>query len=428
MMQRAYWKSDRLMKFQNKQLRNVVRYAYDNVPFYHRKFRELGLKPADIANSEDLARFPITTKKEIRENLHDMISREFKIQELKGISTSGSTGQPLFLKICEAEDELRKAKHLRANISCGQKIRDRWIVITSPHHFGVSTKLQRVIGVYVPTPVSVFYDVSTQALTIEKMNPDILDGYSSSILLLAKEVEREGLRTIKPRFTIGGAELIDDSSRRLVEKVFSVPFYDQYSCIEFNTISWQCPEKVGYHTDIDSLVVQFVDNDGEVVNEGSGEVVCTSLFNHAMPLIRYAIGDIGVQSNDECPCGRTLPLMKMIEGRKDSLLILSDGRILSPRTFTIAMSMFKYYAQFDQFRIVQKKIDSFQVRIKMKKNNVDEGVVERELIAYLRNVLCLSTDVASFDIEFVDDFSLDRSGKFKIVESSLPQSFFRGFS
>jgi len=420
MMKSAYWDYDRLTNHQNKKLRNIMRCAYDNVPFYHRKFRKSGIRPSDIKTTKDLKKLPIIRKNEVGKNLAKMISKKYDFHNLKVLSTSGSTGKPLFLRISGVEDEFRKAKHLRANISCGQKLRDRWVVITSPHHFGASTKLQRMLGLYVPTPVSVFNNVATQMSIIGKMNPDILDGYSSSLLLLAKEAEKRRLKTIKPRFVIGGAELIDDVSRGSIEDAFDAPFYDQYSCIELDRVSWQCPEKIGYHMDAESIIVQFIDENGEEVSPGEkGEIVCTSLFNCAMPLIRYAIGDMGSQSNDECPCGRTLPLMKVIEGRRDSLLVFPNGRVLSPRTFTVAVSSFKFYKHIDLFRIVQKKDDSFEIYIKMKEDGVDRNTFEQVLVKHLRGMLGLGTDLAAFKVKFVEDIPLDKSGKLMIVVSEL---------
>lgn len=418
LLRRAWWSGDRLEDYQNKRLRSIVTYAYDYVPYYHRKLRKLGIKPTDIKTNEDLNKLPIIQKNEIRENLKETISIEFDINGLKMLSTSGSTGAPFFLYVSRAENEFRKARHLRANISCGQKLRDRWVTITAPHHFGESTKLQRTLGFYSPTPVSVFTDSSTQISTIEKMNPDVLDGYSSSLLILAKELQKSGIETIRPKLVFGGAELIDFNSRQFIEKVFGVPFYDQYASVELERMAWQCPLGQKYHIDADTLIMQFVDKNGEEVSSGErGEIICTSLFNYAMPFIRYAIGDVGISSDELCACGRALPLMRTVEGRKDSLILLPNGRILTPRTFTIAMNMFKYYKYIDQFQIIQKKLDLFEFKIALKYGGVERNIVEKELFAHLKSIFNL--DQVRFEIRFVDSIPLDKSGKLMAVVSNL---------
>ncbi|MEM2506066.1 MAG: hypothetical protein QXF61_03385 [Nitrososphaeria archaeon] len=423
MKRRAFWSRDKLKAHQDERLRKIVRYAYDHVPLYHEKFRKAGIKPSDVKGVEDLKKIPVLRKDEVRKNLDRMVSIDYDIAKLKVLRTSGSTGQPLRIYLTNAEDELRKAKHLRANIACGQRIRDRWITITSPFHFGETTRLQRILGFYVPIPVSVFLDTATQVSFIGRMKPDVLDGYSSSLLLLAKEVKRRGIETIRPRFIIGGSELIGDSSCQFIEKVFDAPFYDQYSCVEMERLAWQCPEKIGYHMDVDTIIMQFVDKNGDEVSAGEkGEIICTSLFNYAMPFIRYAVGDVGALLNDECVCGRKLPLMKPIEGRRDSFVLLPNGKVFSPRAFTVAIGMFKWYDHIEQFRIVQRKIDFLEVYIKMGDGGVNENVLATELVAHLKKSLNIEDETVDFKVRFVDDIPLDKSGKLMIVLSKLDES------
>jgi phenylacetate-CoA ligase len=424
MMKRAHSDRGKLIEHQNKNLERIVKYAYDYVPFYHQKLKEMGMKSSDIRTVKDLCKLPIIRKDEIRRNLSRIISSKFDMNSLHMLSTSGSTGRPLRVFISKEEDDYRKAKHLTANIFCGQKPRDRYVTITSPSHFGEVPRLLRVIGVYDRTFVSVFDDIDMQISTIEKVKPNVLAGYSSSLLLLAKEVEKRGIEMIKPRFILGGAELIDDFSRRFIEEVFDAPFYDQYAIVELDRMAWQCTAKLQYHIDADSIIMQFLDENGEEVSAGErGEIVCTSLFNYAMPFIRYAVGDIGIPSDAECPCGITLPLMNVIEGRKDSLLILPDGRLLSPRTFTIAMNMFKLSRDIDQFRVIQRRTDLFEVHIKKKNEFVDEKTMENELVMHLKRKLNVKEDEVTFEIEFDDDIPFDKTGKFSAVVSELKKSF-----
>lgn len=414
------WSFDRLLSYQTKKLRALIQYVYAYVPFYHEQFDKLSLKPTDIRSISDLNRLPILTKNEIRSKMDSMISKECVAEHLKMRSTSGSTGTPLFFYLRESELEFRKAKHIRANMSCGQRPFDKWVTITAPHHFAESTKLQDIVGLYSPRPISVFDDVSRQISLAEKMNPDVLDGYSSALLLFAKEVERTGNKKIRPRFLIGGAELIDDLSRKVVEETLHAPLYDQYSSVEMERMAWQCECRQEYHIDSDAMVIQFVDKKGEEVSAGEiGEVVCTSLFNYAMPFIRYAIGDLGRPSDEVCECGRPFPMMKMIEGRKDSVLVLPDGRTIGPRTFTIAMSSFKFYSFIDQFRIVQKKIDLFRFIIKMKKPGFDLRVFEKELTLHFVSILKLNSNIVRFEVEFVEEIPLDPSGKLMAVVSDF---------
>jgi len=171
--------------------------------------------------------------------------------------------------------------------------------------------------------------------------------------------------------------------------------------------------------DADAIILQFLDKSGEEVSVGErGEVVCSSLFNVAMPLIRYAIGDVGVQSDESCACGRTLPLMKVVEGRKDSLLLFPDGRVITPRTFTIAMNEFSLYRYIDQFRLTQKKLDFLEVEIKVTNDCSQANLVRDELLSYLRATLNTGASM-TWRVNIVEEIPLDRTGKLMAVVSQL---------
>ena len=109
--------------------------------------------------------------------------------------------------------------------------------------------------------------------------------------------------------------------------------------------------------------------------------------------------------------------MQMIEGRKDSLILLPNGRVMTPRAFTVALHEFRYYNYIEKFRIVQKKMDAFEFYIKMKNNNLKEEVLKRELSDHFRKIF--NFDDLTFEIIFVYDIALDKNGKLMAVVSEL---------
>ena len=410
-----------MKRFQDKRLRRLVRHAYDSVPFYNRVFKQAGVDPHSIKGMEDLAKLPIIKKDEFkRQSPSELVSKDFDIGRLKKVRTSGSSGTPFQIYINGVEDSWRKAIYMRANINCGQRAFDRWVVMTSPHHFHDTTGLQRKLGIFSQTCVSLWDPTEKKIGEIAALKPHILDGYSGSLVLLAKEIARRGSSVIKPRLMFGNAEAIDLESRRYIEKVFGAPYCDQYGSAEVDRASWQCLEREGYHMDVDSVITEFVDEKGEAVIDGeSGEVVFTSLFNFAMPFLRFAIGDVGSKSNELCPCGRTLPLMKVVEGRKDSFLTLPGGRIVSPMIFNFAMSTFKYYADIDQYYIRQKKIDFFEVSLKMADGWVSKTDINREFETHMMNFPDFAKGQVRFDVSVVDEIARSPTGKLLSVSSDL---------
>ena len=418
---RSRWHRKRLAEYQRRRTKEIVKYAYENVPYYHKKMKELRIHPSEIAELDHLSKLPILRRKEAVENSFQMISPEFDPTILRAVTTSGSTGFPMSTYLSRSEDEFRKAKHLRANMAIGQKPRDRWVVVVAPHHFSEVTRLQRLLGVYAAIPLSVFHEAPRQILALQQLRPQVLDGYSSSLLLLAQELEKNPSESIKPRVLIGGAELIDNASREFIERSFDAQFYDQYASVEFERLAWQCREKTDYHIDSDSVVMEFVDKDGQEVSPGeSGEIVCTSLFNFAMPLIRYATGDVGTPAGDAyCPCGRTLPLMKMIEGRKDSMLTLPNGRVLSPLAFGWAMEFFSFYKYIQQYRVIQKRVDYLKIFIKKREGMVTENEIQIALQEHLGRMLGFEKSEVTVQVEFVEEIPLEKSGKLRKVISEL---------
>lgn len=418
---RPYWKITKIRNFQEKRLRSVIKHAYETVPFYHQKFKEAGISPGDINNLEDLSKIPVITKDEIRSNEKtQLISNQSSMDNLKIQRTSGSTGKPFTLFLNQKEDSWRKAIYLRANISCGQRLRDKWVVITAPHHFSDTSNIQRRLGFLAQTCIPVFTNIDHQINIIKNVSPEILDGYSGALHLLARKIDEKGGVGINPKLIFGTAELISDRSQKYIEKIFDAPYYDQFGCSEVDRTAWQCPEKMGYHMDVDSVITQFVDEEGNDVAPGErGNIVYTSLFNYSMPFIRYSVGDLGVPSDEVCSCGRTLPLMKVVEGRKDSVIILPNGDILSPRVFSIAMGMFEHYSMIDQFKIVQEKVDLFNIFIKKQDKSIKDEVFKNYLLSHLRKTISKSLMDVDIRIDFVEDIPREKTGKRRSIISKV---------
>lgn len=418
---RLHWDKNKLEQFQEKKLRMIVRHAYESVPFYHNYFKKAGVDVTTIRKIEDLSKLPIIKKEEFKkQDPKQIVSSKYDFGSLKKVRTSGSTGTPFEVYVNPTEDAWRKAIYMRANIACGQKPRDRWVVLTSPTHFKDTTNIQRKIGIYAQNCISLFESTDQKIKQVNAAKPDVLDGYSGSLTMLAKEVKRRGFKTIKPHVLFGNAEFIDLESRKFIQDTFEAPYCDQFGCAEMDRTAWQCLEREGYHMDVDSVITEFLDKNGEAVSAGErGEVTYTSLFNFTMPFIRYAIGDIGVPSDDTCPCGRSLPLMKMIEGRKDSFLTLPGNRILSPMVFNFAVSRFKYYTDIYQFRIHQKEVDYFEVYLKLNRFPVEQTIMASEFESHVKNFLNLTSDEVRFNISFVDEIPLSKTGKLMSVWSDL---------
>lgn len=409
-LMRSQWKSyEELRELQDKKLRAIIKHAYENVPFYRQKFDSAGVKPEHVKTVDDLPKLPVTTKQEVRDNFPDRIlAKSVDVNKCWLPRTSGSTGIPLTVAYDDQAEDFEKAVALRANLSCGQKLRDKWVVIISPDHIQPKKWFQR-FGIFSPIGISLFTDVREQMSIIEKISADIIDGYSSSIYLLAKEAMK-GNFTVRPKVVFGTAEVLTEGMRATINSAFRTRMFDQFGCVEFNRTAWECPAHNGYHIDVEAVVMEFI-KAGKAVAPGEwGEIIYTGLYNYAMPLIRYAVGDIAIPSDKKCSCGRGLPLMKSVKGRADAFIQVPNGRIFSPIIWTILLRPY----DLEQFKVIQEKIDRIKIQIMPRRKFGQEAAANIE--ESVKNALGREVEI---DVEAVNNIPREGSGKIRAVMSKV---------
>lgn len=425
---RIGWDSKRMREYQNLHFRRVVNNAFNNVPFYRRALQAKGITPSEIRSLDDLNKLPIFKKTDLKKIPEtDLISQEKNIKNLKKITTGGSTGKPFSIYLDEKEDAWRKAVYLRANIACGQKIRDKWIAIIDDQYANGSSKLQKMLGFYVRTIVPVTLDRASRVNAVQEGKVDILDGFPNALFLLAKDYRKKGGATIQPKLLFGSGELVDKHTIEFLERTFHAPYLDQFGCTEIDRAAWQCVEQAGYHMDVDSVIIQFVDEEGnEVGPDEEGEIVYTSLFNYSFPILRYNIEDVGVPMEGECSCGNNLPLMKVVKGRFNSFLVFPDNQVISPINFIEVLGAFRLEKEIEQYKVIQETKDRLKIFVQKKNPETDETKIRETLSSNLSlgiTGLTSRPSEVSFEIEFVEEIPHTARGKLNVVSSRLPESW-----
>jgi phenylacetate-CoA ligase len=136
---------------------------------------------------------------------------------------------------------------------------------------------------------------------------------------------------VRPCIVFLQGELVDRASAGLIERVLGTPPVGLYGLTELGYAAWQCERRAGYHVNAETCIVEVLRH-GRPAQPGElGEVVATNLSGRTAPLLRYRTGDLAVAADGPCPCGRTLPLLRSIEGRAADVLALPDGRAVTPR-------------------------------------------------------------------------------------------------
>jgi phenylacetate-CoA ligase len=214
-----------------------------------------------------------------------------------------------------------------------------------------------------------------------------------------------------------GAELLNVKAKLEISSTFQCDVLDHYGSGEMSLLMWECVEHMGYHMNVDSVATEFLDN-GEAVGPGEeGEIVCTNLHNYVMPLIRYRLGDAGVPIGEQCSCGRTLPLMKMLQGRSDDLLATPNGK------FVFASSLFHNIIGpiegIRQFRVIQERKDRLLVQLVAKEDFHDENTLLERVTVGIQSFLGEEMQV---DVQFVEKIERYPTGKLKVFVSGISRN------
>jgi len=409
-LQRNQWKDlEELRELQNEKLRRIIKFSYENIPFYHQRFKEVGVKPKDIQEKSDLKKLPLLTKEEIRENFEDMINPQINMSEARIVPTSGSTGTPLKVVYDQKGDDFSKAVNLRSHVENGLRFYKKWAIMGDARTVPPQTIFQK-LGVFRIQYINLFDDIEEQIEDLREIQPNVFTGYPSQIELIAEHFDNKSEKLdLETVFTT--AELLDDVSRSKIGKNFDSKVIDLFGCIEVNRTAWECDEHMGYHMDVDSVVIEFLKDNEEVSPGEWGDIVYTTLFNYAMPLIRYDVGDRGVPSEEMCKCGRGLPLMEEVLGRKGDFIKLKNGNQISPIPFHLAI---KHTEGIEEAKIIQKKEDLIVAKIVGNEKFSEKN--RSNLRKELREICGKNVNLEIYE---VDEITRDSTGKIRMVTSEV---------
>jgi phenylacetate-CoA ligase len=321
------WKPrDQMRAWQLNALNAVLRHARRDVPFYADRIPD-----DDLESLDDLASLPILTRDEALRAGAQLHSRAISQRSTVDLQTGGTTGSPLSVRATLSAIERHYAAFTRFREWIGIPDRARVVAFGGKSSIGDGPPWVRVPGTGAALVCAADGlngdSIDGYLNALAEFTPDIIDGYPSSLLPLARRLKSHVHGRIRPTAVITSGDALTPFARRQIEEAFSCPVFDHYGAAEMVAFITEC-RAGSYHVNDDYGVVEIV-RDGRAALPGeSGEIVATGLLNEAMPLIRYATGDIAVPGTTHCPCGRTFPTIERIMGRADEGLFAPDGHMV----------------------------------------------------------------------------------------------------
>ncbi|MFF5439003.1 phenylacetate--CoA ligase PaaK [Streptomyces achromogenes] len=413
-----------LRALQLERLRASLRHAYEHVPFYRESFDKAGVRPEDCRTLADLARFPFTTKADLRANYpYGMfaVPRE-RIRRLH--ASSGTTGQPTVVGYTDRDLSLWADLVARSIRAAGGRPGD---VVHVAYGYGLFTGglgahygAERLGCTVVPASGGM---TARQVRLILDLEPSVIMVTPSYMLTLLDEFERQGVdpRGTSLRVGVFGAEPWTEPMRREIEERFAIDAVDIYGLSEVigPGVAQECAEtKDGLHVWEDHFYPEIVDPvTGEVLPEGErGELVFTSLTKEAMPVVRYRTRDL---TRLLPGTARVFRRMEKITGRSDDMVILRGVNVFPTQIEEIVLRTPGVAPHF-QLRLTREgRLDALTVRAEARPDAPPEvrEAAARSIVAAVKDGVGVSVRA-----EIVEPESLERSvGKIRRIVDLRPR-------
>jgi phenylacetate-CoA ligase len=424
LMDSDHWSASEIEAYQNEKLRHLIRHAYENVPYYRERWKNLKLSPDDIRCREDLPKLPVLTKEDVRQNFDRLIAQNVNRRDLVFRHTSGTTGKALHFYVTKAAIAFQWAVWWRHRLRFG----------VEPGTLHANFTGKRVVPLDQRTPPYWRWNrplhqalLTMHHLTPEKISSmvdflnsqpfEFYSGYPSIIHMLAVHASEAGLALHSPpRAVFTGAENMLDFQRRDIQKFTGAVLSDQYGCSEGCGNASHCPQFI-YHEDFEFGVIEG----RKLPGSSASSLLCTGFANDAFPLIRYEVGDTGVwqDAGERCPCGRHSRALLRIEGREDDYVITPEGTRIMRFDY-----VFKDAMNVKEVQIVQEQLGEITLRMVRRPGYgaADEAEINREIQRWISPRLAVR-------FEYVEEIERQPNGKFRAVLSRLkapPQSLAAG--
>jgi phenylacetate-CoA ligase len=417
---------DELRAVQLERLQRTLHHAYEHVPLYRRKFDEAGVHPGDCRELADLARFPFTTKQDLRDSYPFGMFAVPREQVARVHASSGTTGQPTVVGYTQADIDMWADVMARSIRAAGGRPGD---IVHVAYGYGLFTGglgahygAERLGCTVVPVSGGM---TERQVRLIADFRPDVIMVTPSYMLSILDEMERQGVdpRSTGIRVGIFGAEPWTQDMRREIEERLDMHAVDIYGLSEVigPGVAQECVEaKDGLHVWEDHFYPEVVDPFTlDVVPDGThGELVFTSLTKEAMPVIRYRTRDL-----TRLLPGTARPMRRMekVTGRTDDMMILRGVNVFPTQIEEQILRLPDLAPHYQCVLDRPDRLDRLTVRVEARAL-IDDEADRNQLAAQLAHLVKHNVGV-TVDVDVVAPAVLERSiGKAVRIVDNRPRS------
>lgn len=402
MSRSQYWAPERLHRYVATSLTRSLA-AASRIPFYRER---LG---SDVPEPGKFRSLPILSRAQVPHLLNSVLAMDSR-SNLTPYRSAGSTGMPVgFLWDARHQSSrlAARVRYLRAN-GWSPIRRSAWLVSTRPESTDAWLVTRgRFLGARFSSHLG---DMEQQAEWLRKLDPLYLYAFPVNLDGLARVFETRRWHLSSLRKIFSGSEILEDSLRERLRRVFGAEVSDNYGSTEA-FLAWECPQQ-SYHVNAEHVLLEIVNENGRPTAPGAmGRVLVTTLHNYLMPLVRYEIGDYAIAAQGGCRCGRTLPRIGQILGREINLFVDSDGKRFVPWPLFRPLTAREWITQ---YQVVQREVGRFVIRFVSDRDLAPQD--EAEIGKHFE-----STTHAPVSIEFERLKQIPRapSGKFMMAMSEI---------
>lgn len=411
------WDKEHIRAYKEEHVFRIIEQAYYHTPYYKQKFDSVGLTPSSFTCLNDLAKFPILTKEEVRSNLKGLIADNVRKRDRVHYHTSGTSGKAL--------DFYNSKYNLRYYWAVCARYCMRFGI--EPHSRSINFTGKMVVPINQKKPpywrykkVQNQYMLTMQHITREKV-PAMVDfinsddfktivGYPSICYSFASFVNELGLKIKNvPLYYFSGAEKVYDYQIEAIEKAFpGIRIIEHYGFSENAGAASKCACG-SYHEDFELGHFELKDSvtDGDY---STGVLLSTGFHNFAMPFIRYEVGDTLTFDNRSCKCGLQSQVIHEINGRNEDYVITPEGTHIMRFDY-----IFKDTSSIRECQVIQRQLGEVVIRI-VCRDNYNASVTEKHLRDNIHTMISPTIKVV---FEYIDEIPRTKAGKFKAVVSEI---------